>query len=155
MRFRSTRDGWTSIRRVQRRQSMTVIPLSMTSIPPTIGPCEIRTINYESRLKKVLKFFCNFFFTFLKHFSKFSETFWNILKLFLLAHKELRQLQTGHQSESLSITAELKSLLRRTHDGEKAGLAYRTEEALKIQTHAKEAYLRLQRANSSFFGSIR
>lgn len=71
------------------------------------------------------------------------------------AHKELRQLQTGHQSESLSITAELKSLLRRTHDGEKAGLAYRTEEALKIQTHAKEAYLRLQRANSSFFGSIR
>lgn len=73
----------------------------------------------------------------------------------LSAHKELRQLQMGQQSDSLLVTAELKSLLRRTHDSEKDGLTFRTQEALKIQAEAKEAYIRLQRANSSFFGSIR
>ena len=61
----------------------------------------------------------------------------------------------GQQSDSLLVTAELKSLLRRTHDSEKDGLTFRTQEALKIQAEAKEAYIRLQRANSSFFGSIR
>jgi len=91
----------------------------------------------------------------LNHYKSVRDQNNQLRKSLEEAHKELRQLQTGQQSDTLHISAELKSLLRRTHDGEKAGLTFRTEEALKIQAHAKEAYLRLQRANSSFFGSIR
>lgn len=71
------------------------------------------------------------------------------------AHKELRKMQTGHSLEKVAVTSDVKELLHRTYKAEKHNLDYRKRDARKKEHVATENMKKLERANTSFFSSVR